>query len=200
MRSVAITAGLTPELAIGPALGAARDAGRPDPRRSNQARTAGRGGDARRDVGGALRHLRHRGARGVPGACGAVREPRQRADRDGDGAARPCLRRLRAGADRGQPERLQPDRARPPGRDHGEERHPDRRVRRPVARPRPLGARRHRGGDAHPPAPGDDDDDRDGARRRAADPSRAAPVRRRAMRSAGSSSAASARRRWRRSI
>ena len=43
---------------------------------------------------------------------------------------------VRAGAHRHQPQRLQPDRPGAAGRRHGQERHPDRRVRQPAARPR----------------------------------------------------------------
>ena len=64
------------------------------------------------------------------------------------------LRRLRADAHRNQPQRLQPDRPGAAGRHHGQERHPDRRIRQPAARSRHGRARGDRGGRQHPPAPG----------------------------------------------
>ena len=84
-----------------------------------------------------------------------------------------------------QPQRLQPDRPRAPGRDHRQERHPRRRVRQPAPRPRRQRARGDRGGLPHPAPAGDDDDGRDDPRRRAAAALLAAPAPRRARRSAG---------------
>ncbi len=62
-------------------------------------------------------------------------------------------------------QRLQPDRPRAAGRGHGEERHSDRRVRQPAARPRAERARGDRECVRDPPKTGDDDDDRDCSRR-----------------------------------
>ena len=94
-----------------------------------------------------LRHRHH-----PAGAGRAVRELRQRHHHHGDGAARARLRGLRAAAHRHQPQRLQPDRPGAAGRRHGQERHPDRRIRQPAARPRAGRARGDRAGVQHPAA------------------------------------------------
>ncbi len=90
--------------------------------------------------------------------------------RDGDGAAGARLRHRGDGDDRGEPQRLQPDRAGADGGDHRQERHPGGGVRQPAPRPWGERARGDRGGVPDPAAAGDDDDGLDGAGRRAAAP------------------------------
>ena len=128
--------------ALGDDLGEPR--GRPDDRRGiregagdggaaagarHADRAAGRGRGARFDRGEPRGDLRLRGADRRDGAGGAVRELRQRAHHHGDGALRARLRGGGDGADRGQPERLQPDRAGAAGGRRRQERHPGRRIR-----------------------------------------------------------------------
>ncbi|KAF1854961.1 hypothetical protein Lal_00012459 [Lupinus albus] len=70
-----------------------------------------------------------------------------------DGAARPCLRGHRAAGHRVQPQH----RPRAACRRHGQERHPDRRIRQSPAGSGRYRARSHREGHQHPSAPRHDD-------------------------------------------
>ena len=108
---------------------AALAAGQPHP-------AAGRGRDAGRNQQRHGHHLRFRAGHHPPGARRPVRKLRQRRHHHGDGAARARLRHLRLASLRHQPQRLQPDRPGAAGRRHGQERHPDRRIRQPAARSR----------------------------------------------------------------
>ncbi len=80
--------------------------------------------------------LRNGAADRVPGAGGAVRELSHAADDHADGAPGPCGGGGDASADGGVGEHLFTGGDDPADRDHGQERHPDRRVRQPAARGR----------------------------------------------------------------
>ena len=122
--------------ALGEALTARRGDRRAAPAARRAHHSAGRSRDARRNHRQHADHLRLRHRHHPAGAGGAVRELRQRRHHHGDRAARARLRGLRADLHRHVAQRLQPDRPRAAGRRHGQERHPDRRVRQPAARPR----------------------------------------------------------------
>ena len=136
MRASPITAGLSPDFALGSALTRAEEIADAAAAARQPHHPARRSGDARREQRRDADDLRLRHRHHPAGAGGAVRELRQRDHHHGDGAARPRLRGVRAAVHRHQPQRLQPDRPGAAGRRHGQERHPDRRIRQPAARPR----------------------------------------------------------------
>ena len=98
----------------------------------------------------------------------AVREFRQRPHHHLDRAAGARLRHLRHGLDRRLAQCLQPDRPGAAGGGDGQERHSDRRICQPVAQPGHGHPQRHRGGLQHPPEARDDDHGVDRAGLRAA--------------------------------
>jgi len=167
MRSIPISASLTDDLSLGSALSQVEAlAAEILPAGSRIVPLADFGRDQFRD----LPDLRIRHPHRAAGSFGAVRKFHLGFHRHVHRAAGSGLRPAGAVADRGQPERLFPDRTGLAGRDHGQERHPDRRIRQPVARSGAQCAGRDHGGLGDPPASGDDDHGVDRAGRRAADP------------------------------
>ena len=135
-RAVNVTASLDGGLALGRCLLPDGRDGPPDPARRHRHHSPGRGTHPRRSQQWPVHHLRLCPGHHPIGAGGAVRKPVERHHRHDHGAVRGRRRALCADVHRRQHEHLQPDRAGAGGGHHGQERHPDRRIRQSVARPR----------------------------------------------------------------
>ncbi len=114
---------------------------------------------------GAVRDLRAGAGHRVPGAGGAVRELPPSIHHHDDRAARRDRRAARLVGHVRLDQRVQPDRLHHADRPGGQERHPDRRVRQPAARPRHRVPRSRDRSGRDPPAPGADDQPVYGVRR-----------------------------------